>query len=186
VESEAGSIEPTKRANDAVERTRWLGYQPLVVEIPTPGQHLHRTSPKLEAAAGHKACQADSYDGSCRAIILHIGWSTPPPCSDDPFPARIHLSAAENDLQSVAGSGSMRRLSGAIPVMPCTDEWFGWMGKGWRLIPTFGRGDWWSAVWTPAGRRGCDSGVEELNFRKTAAGRVFWGHGADDKKNMLH
>jgi hypothetical protein len=41
----------------------------------------------------------------------------------------------------VAGSGSMRRLSGAIPVTPCTDEWVGWRGKGWRLIPTFGRGD---------------------------------------------
>jgi hypothetical protein len=145
VESATGAIEPTKRIDDVAGRMRRPDYQPSVVEIPTSGQRLHRTSPKLEAAAGQKARRTESYSGCCGAIILHGDWSTPT-CSGGPFQARFHLSKAGNDLKLVAGSGSMRRLSGAIPATACTGEWLGQRGKGQQLIPTVGRGDWWSGV----------------------------------------
>jgi hypothetical protein len=60
MDSVAGTLEPNKRAEDDAGRTRRPDYQPPVVEIPTPGQRLHRTLSKLEAAVGQKARWADS------------------------------------------------------------------------------------------------------------------------------
>jgi hypothetical protein len=135
VESTASTVEPTKKVDGAAGQTRQPEYQSPVVEIPMSGQRIHRTSPKLEAAAGQKARRADGY---CRVIILRGQLVYTSPCSGGPFPARIHLSVAGNDLESAAGPGSMMRLSGAIPATACTGEWVRRRGKGRRLIWTVG------------------------------------------------
>jgi hypothetical protein len=75
VESTASTVEPTKKVDGAAGQMRQPEYQSPVVEIPMSGQRIHRTSPKLEAAAGQKARRADGY---CRVIILRGSWSTPP------------------------------------------------------------------------------------------------------------
>jgi hypothetical protein len=55
VESEAGTVDPSPRAEDAATDARRPGYLGTVVEILTLGRCNDQTLTKLEAAAGCKA-----------------------------------------------------------------------------------------------------------------------------------